>query len=177
MSFTLRLERFLFVLVFVAIYTSSWIQTMYPLTSWDAQDNLKCSKALENSMPNEQRSRQNILMSQFLLFRYWGAQTQRSRQNFKIGGEQERMPQPVVKAFGILKAAAAKVEFYHIVPKNFSMGIASIAWPSVSGAFSTANIPLKNGAAFSPKNASELDTRKLCSSQVWQLLVPCSKSL
>jgi fumarate hydratase, class II len=28
--------------------------------------------------------------------------------NFKIGGERERMPLPVVRAFGILKGAAAK---------------------------------------------------------------------
>lgn len=41
--------------------------------------------------------------------RYWGAQTQRSLQNFKIGGPRERMPEPVVKAFGVLKRAAAKV--------------------------------------------------------------------
>ncbi len=39
--------------------------------------------------------------------RYWGAQTQRSLQNFKIGGE--TMPKPLITAFGILKLAAAKV--------------------------------------------------------------------
>lgn len=39
---------------------------------------------------------------------YWGAQTQRSLQNFKIGGERERMPLPVVRAFGLLKKAAAE---------------------------------------------------------------------
>jgi fumarate hydratase class II len=38
--------------------------------------------------------------------RYWGAQTQRSRQNFKIGWE--RMPLPAVHAFGIVKQAAAE---------------------------------------------------------------------
>ena len=37
--------------------------------------------------------------------RYWGAQTQRSFQNFKIGGE--RMPPEIIRAFGILKKAAA----------------------------------------------------------------------
>ncbi|MBT5193015.1 MAG: class II fumarate hydratase, partial [Rhodospirillaceae bacterium] len=37
--------------------------------------------------------------------RYWGAQTERSRQNFKIGWE--RMPLPAVHAFGIVKGAAA----------------------------------------------------------------------
>lgn len=41
--------------------------------------------------------------------RLWGAQTQRSIQNFKIGGPTERMPEPVVRAFGVLKGAAAKV--------------------------------------------------------------------
>jgi fumarate hydratase class II len=38
--------------------------------------------------------------------RYWGAQTQRSLQNFKIGIE--KMPLEVVRAFGILKKAAAQ---------------------------------------------------------------------
>ena len=35
--------------------------------------------------------------------RYWGAQTQRSKENFKIGEERERMPTPVIKALGIVK--------------------------------------------------------------------------
>ena len=38
--------------------------------------------------------------------RYWGAQTQRSLQNFKIGGE--TMPPALVKALGIQKLAAAR---------------------------------------------------------------------
>ncbi|MGH7437193.1 MAG: lyase family protein, partial [Polyangiaceae bacterium] len=37
--------------------------------------------------------------------RYWGAQTQRSLQNFKIGGH--RFGRPVIRAFGIVKKAAA----------------------------------------------------------------------
>ncbi|KAG7807137.1 hypothetical protein KL921_004561 [Ogataea angusta] len=41
--------------------------------------------------------------------KYWGAQTQRSLQNFKIGGARERMPEPIVHAFGVLKKAAATV--------------------------------------------------------------------
>ena len=41
--------------------------------------------------------------------RLWGAQTQRSKQNFKIGGERERIPEPVIKAFGILKKSIAEV--------------------------------------------------------------------
>ncbi len=38
--------------------------------------------------------------------RYWGAQTERSRNNFKIG--KERMPQPIIRALGIVKLAAAE---------------------------------------------------------------------
>ncbi len=38
--------------------------------------------------------------------RYWGAQTQRSLQNFRIGWE--RMPVAVVRAFGVVKLSAAK---------------------------------------------------------------------
>ena len=38
--------------------------------------------------------------------RYWGAQTERSRNNFKIGVE--HMPMPIVRALAIVKLAAAK---------------------------------------------------------------------
>src|SRR6059058_4448120 len=38
--------------------------------------------------------------------RYWGAQTERSRQNFRIG--QDRMPLQIVHALGIVKLAAAQ---------------------------------------------------------------------
>ena len=39
--------------------------------------------------------------------RYWGAQTERSRNNFKIGMGLETMPQEIIHAFGLLKKAAA----------------------------------------------------------------------
>jgi fumarate hydratase class II len=39
--------------------------------------------------------------------RYWGAQTQRSLQHFRIGGE--RFPREMIRAFGILKKACARV--------------------------------------------------------------------
>ena len=39
--------------------------------------------------------------------RYWGAQTQRSLQNFKIGIE--RMPRPLIRGLGIVKYASAEV--------------------------------------------------------------------
>ena len=40
--------------------------------------------------------------------KYWGAQTERSRQNFKIGVDHEFMPLEIIKAFAILKKSAAK---------------------------------------------------------------------
>ncbi|SFB48976.1 class II fumarate hydratase [Algoriphagus aquimarinus] len=40
--------------------------------------------------------------------KYWGAQTQRSINNFKIGGEKNRMPVEITHAFAILKKAAAQ---------------------------------------------------------------------
>ena len=39
--------------------------------------------------------------------KYWGAQTERSRQNFKIGGEKQQMPLEIVHGFAYLKKAAA----------------------------------------------------------------------
>jgi fumarate hydratase class II len=38
--------------------------------------------------------------------RYWGAQTERSRQNFRIGND--RMPMPIVRALAIVKLASAE---------------------------------------------------------------------
>jgi len=40
--------------------------------------------------------------------KYWGAQTQRSINNFKIGGEKNQMPIEIIRAFAILKKAAAQ---------------------------------------------------------------------
>ncbi len=59
----------------------------------------------------------SILMFAFLtgelevpIDKYYGAQTLRSVLNFPIGDiRSERMPLPVIKAFGILKKAAAQV--------------------------------------------------------------------
>src|ERR1700735_2515257 len=38
--------------------------------------------------------------------RYWGAQTERSRRNFRIG--HDRMPMPIIRALGMVKLAAAE---------------------------------------------------------------------
>ena len=39
--------------------------------------------------------------------RYWGAQTERSRNNFPIGAGRENMPEEIIRAFAVLKKAAA----------------------------------------------------------------------
>lgn len=39
--------------------------------------------------------------------KYWGAQTERSRNNFRIGVGKETMPEEIIRAFGVLKHAAA----------------------------------------------------------------------
>ncbi len=40
--------------------------------------------------------------------RFWGAQTQRSLENFPIGRGREPMPEEIIRAFGLLKKAAAR---------------------------------------------------------------------
>ena len=41
--------------------------------------------------------------------KYWAAQTQRSLQNFDIARDTDRMPTPVIRAFGVLKKCCAKI--------------------------------------------------------------------
>src|SRR6185436_12688284 len=63
---------------------------------------------------------------------YWGAQTQRSIENFKIGGE--RMPIPLVRAFGLQKKAAALAnKELKELPDNIADAIASAATEVADG--------------------------------------------
>jgi fumarate hydratase, class II len=51
--------------------------------------------------------------------RYWGAQTQRSLQYFQAGAGRDTMPSEFIKAFGILKKAAAMVNVeLHLLEKD-----------------------------------------------------------
>ncbi|TIB74470.1 tubulin nucleotide-binding domain-like protein [Wallemia mellicola] len=61
------------------------------------------------------------------LDRYWGAQTQRSLQNFEIGGEQARMPVPLTRAFGVLKKAAAAVNMTYGLDERIGKAIMEAA--------------------------------------------------
>jgi fumarate hydratase class II len=64
--------------------------------------------------------------------KYWGAQTARSLENFKIGGE--TMPKPLVHAFGILKRAAATVNMQSgVLDKKIGHAVVSAATEVMEG--------------------------------------------
>src|SRR5260370_3216356 len=72
--------------------------------------------------------------------RYWGAQTQRSLQNFEIG--EIRFTRPMIKAFGILKKAAAEVnQELGLLPQDRAKLIAAAAQEVIDGALD-AHFPL-----------------------------------
>ena len=64
--------------------------------------------------------------------RYWGAQTQRSLQNFKIGGE--RMPPALIHALGLQKQAAALANMaLGVLDKTIGAAIATAAAEVAAG--------------------------------------------
>ena len=71
--------------------------------------------------------------------KYWGAQTQRSAENFRIGTGIETMPAEIIHAFGILKKAAALAN-HELRPEKMTAGkltaVCSAADEVISGALS-----------------------------------------
>ncbi|KAG8936474.1 fumarase fum1 [Tulasnella sp. 419] len=65
--------------------------------------------------------------------KYYGAQTQRSLQNFDIGGPTERLPPPLIKAFGVLKKAAARVNSTYGLDPKISEAIQKAADEVITG--------------------------------------------
>lgn len=55
--------------------------------------------------------------------KYWGAQTQRSLQNFEIGTEEDKMPLSVIKAFAVIKKSLAKVNISYGLKKEIGEAI------------------------------------------------------
>ena len=51
--------------------------------------------------------------------RFWGAQTERSRNNFRIGAGIETMPEEIIRAFGVLKKAAARAN-HQLLPEKMT---------------------------------------------------------
>ncbi|KAG6879733.1 hypothetical protein C0992_012336 [Termitomyces sp. T32_za158] len=68
--------------------------------------------------------------------RYWGAQTQRSLQNFDIGGPAERLPPPLIKAFGVVKKAASIVNVTYGLDPKIGGAIQQAADDVISGKLS-----------------------------------------
>ncbi|WP_291826524.1 class II fumarate hydratase [Bosea sp. (in: a-proteobacteria)] len=68
--------------------------------------------------------------------RYWGAQTQRSLENFRIGGERERMPLPLVHALVLVKKTAAHVNArLGLIDPRIAGAIGQAADEALSGQF------------------------------------------
>ncbi|KAL6604141.1 fumarate hydratase [Neocallimastix sp. 'constans'] len=65
--------------------------------------------------------------------RYWGAQTQRSLQNFAIGGKKSVMPEAVIRSFGVLKKAAAIVNMSFGLDKEIGEAIVKACDEVISG--------------------------------------------
>ncbi len=74
--------------------------------------------------------------------KYWGAQTERSLNNFKIGTE--KMPEEIIRAFAIIKLAAARVNA-KLLPERMTskkrLAIETVCAEIIAGALSD-NFPL-----------------------------------
>ena len=67
---------------------------------------------------------------------YWGAQTQRSIENFPFGA-QERMPIGLIHALAIVKQAAARVNARHGLDRKIANAMEEAAVPSVQANWTT----------------------------------------
>ena len=88
--------------------------------------------------------------------RYWGAQTQRSLMNFPIGGQ--RMPIEIVRAFAVLKKAAART---NAALAGFSAASA-LASAAARRAPSSASLAARALAA-----ASDASSIRRCAASTW----------
>lgn len=72
--------------------------------------------------------------------KYWGAQTQRSIQNFKIGSE--TMPRPLITSFVLVKKALAKVNLKYGLKKDISEAIIKASDDVLENRVGADNFPL-----------------------------------
>ncbi|MEE9437474.1 MAG: class II fumarate hydratase [Saprospiraceae bacterium] len=83
-------------------------------------------------MANTRKEKDSIGVIEVPADKYWAAQTQRSLQNFKIGGQ--KMPSEVIKAFAILKNAAALTNSdLGVLPKTKAVLIAKVCKEIIKG--------------------------------------------
>ena len=108
--------------------------------------------------------------------RYWGAQTQRSLENFPIGAGIETMPREIIRAFGLLKLAAARAN-HALRPERMTaekLEVIAQAAQEVADGRLAAHFPLvvwqtgsgtqtnMNANEVVANRANELAGRKLC---------------
>ena len=84
-------------------------------------------------MPTEMRKESDTMgIVEVPSDKYWGAQTQRSIENFKISGE--KMPLDLIRAFGYLKKAAATVNAdLNLLPREIADVIATVCDEIIAG--------------------------------------------
>ena len=102
--------------------------------------------------------------------KYYGAQTLRSVMNFPIGDRaSERMPLPVIKAFGVLKKAAAEVNKDYGLDPVIADAISQAADEVISGELYEEHFPLviwQTGSG----TQSNMNTNEVISNRAIQLL-------
>ena len=109
-------------------------------------------------------------MSQVPSEKYYGAQTLRSVMNFPIGDRaSERMPKPVIKAFGVLKKAAAEVNTEFGLDPVIAEAISKAADEVISGELYDDHFPLviwQTGSG----TQSNMNTNEVISNRAIQML-------
>jgi len=102
--------------------------------------------------------------------KYYGAQTLRSVMNFPIGDRaSERMPKPVIKAFGVLKKAAAEVNVEFGLDPVLAEAISKAADEVISGELYDDHFPLviwQTGSG----TQSNMNTNEVISNRAIQML-------
>jgi len=102
--------------------------------------------------------------------KYYGAQTLRSVMNFPIGDRaSERMPKPVIKAFGVLKKAAAEVNTEFGLDPVIADAISKAADEVISGELYDDHFPLviwQTGSG----TQSNMNTNEVISNRAIQML-------
>eukprot|EP00964_Phaeocystis_antarctica_P036494 scaffold20850_cov49-Phaeocystis_antarctica.AAC.2 len=90
----------------------------------------------------------------------WGAQTQRSLQNFPIGGPAARMPDPVIKAFGVLKKCASQYNMgAGLMDEKVGGAIVAAADEVVASTRTRTGVVRAAGSTMSPRRTA---TRTAC---------------
>jgi len=95
--------------------------------------------------------------------KYWGAVTQRTLHNFNIGDDSEILPEPFIRAFGILKKCAAKVNMKFGLDKSIAYAIIQASDEVAKGKWNShfpAKIYQPGNGMLSNMNANEVIAKR-----------------